>query len=136
MICIDSNFFEELTRFWFENKTPTSLNSHLIFAITTFIVSLILVLLNFILSITKEKDLLRLNFDETLQGWTSFKNKFYLCSLWVLGSFLISFILTTTEIINIKMISSLIVGFTWDKLFMQLNKMYGAEGNPNEIFDK
>jgi len=133
MICIDSTFLNEMCNFWFKNQTPIGINSHFIFAITTFIVSFILVLLNYILYKTKEIDLLKLNFNESLKDFELIRHKFFIYFLWILGSFLISFILTTTEIINIKVISSVIVGFTWDKLFIQLNKMYGGEPNPNNI---
>ena len=134
MICLDSAFLSELCDFWFTNNPIAGINSHLIFAITTFIVSFILVMLNYILYKTKDIDLLKLSFNENIKGTKLIWHKVFRYFLWITGSFLISFILTTTEIINIKVISSVIVGFTWDKLFIQLNKMYGGgEPNPDNI---
>ena len=131
MICLDSEIFTETINFWFKGESPVSTNAHFIFAITTFVVSAILVVLNNILIITKNVDLLKLNITEELNESKKIKtNKYYLSFLWVVGSFLISLILTTTEIVNIKIISCVIVGFTWDKLFVQLSKMTNND-NPN-----
>ena len=158
MICFNSDFLKELILFWFSKGVPSTSNSHLIFAITTFVVSLILVLLNGILIKTKGRDLLKLqiisinednedeeNCDKDEKGYKNNNNydwrKIYIPFLWVIGSFLISFILTTTEIVNIKIISSIVVGFTWDKLFVQLSKMnnqdeVGVNVNKIELKDE
>jgi hypothetical protein len=129
MICFDNSFISELINFWFGGEIPKGLNSHFIFAITTFFVSLILVILNSILVKYKSVDLLKLKFKD---GDDGNNNKFIGYLLWAIGTFLISFILTTTEIVNIKIISSVIVGFTWDKLFTQLSKMTTNDKNPSK----
>jgi len=138
MTCFNSDFLKELVLFWFSKGEPSQSNSHLIFAITTFVISLILVLLNGILIKTKGKDLLKLQI-LTLNDSDNKNNKYnwgkiYIPLLWIVGSFLISFILTTTEIVNIKIVSSIVVGFTWDKLFVQLSKMNNQDDeNTNKI---
>ena len=140
MICFNSDFLDELISFWFSKGEPSISNSHLIFAITTFVISFILVLLNGILIKTKGRDLLKLqiiplsgsNADDKKNKYNW--RKIYIPLLWIIGSFLISFILTTTEIVNIKIVSSIVVGFTWDKLFVQLSKMNNHDDvNANKI---
>lgn len=137
MICLNSDFLKELIDFWFSNKTPQMNNSHLIFAITTLIISIILVLLNYILIKTKGKDLLNLkNYYQNEHKNKKWWKNLFIPFLWIVGSFLISFILTTTEIVNIKIISSVIIGFTWDKLFIQLSRMNKEDVNINKIEQK
>lgn len=129
MICFDNSFISDLINFWFCDQIPKGLNSHFIFAITTFFVSLILVVLNEILVRYKKIDLLKLKFSE---GYNKSKDKFFGYLLWAMGAFLISFILTTTEIVNIRIVSSVIVGFTWDKLFTKLSKITNNDKNPSQ----
>jgi uncharacterized membrane protein len=129
MNCNYSTFLNNLFNFWFNNETPI-VGKHIIFAFTTLIVALVIVILNYILIKTKNIDIIKLepNKDENST------NTIFKYFLWVCGSFLISFILTTTEIINITLISSVLVGFTWDKLFIQLSKIYNNENiNPNTL---
>jgi hypothetical protein len=68
MICFDNSFISELINFWFGGEIPKGLNSHFIFSITTFFVSLILVILNSILVKYKSVDLLKLKFKDGDDG--------------------------------------------------------------------
>ena len=122
MICFDSEFFKEFTDFILNNNNPTTLNRHLIFAITSFLFAAAIYFLNSILFYLRKKDYLNFN-TETTNSWGRF-------FLWILGSFIISFILTTTEVINIKIISAMIIGFAWDKLFADLHKNLGQSKEP------
>jgi hypothetical protein len=127
MNCDYPTFLSNLFDFWFNNEVP-EYGKHLIFAFTTFVVALIIVVLNYILIKTKNIDIIKLEYNDG----ENFRIRFFKYFLWICGSFLISFILTTTEIINITLISSVLVGFTWDKLFIQLSKIYNNENiNPN-----
>ena len=112
--------FSELAEFLFNNHPPAGADKHLVFAIISFCFSLVIYVLNGILGKIKNVDYLKFQ-EYTLRS-------LFLRSI---GSFLISFLLTTAQIINITTQSALLVGFSWDKLFSEMSKN-NTRKNPNQ----